>query len=103
MGVLIVETSFIFSKGDMDIVPHRPANTLLPIIRKMLRSGTIMHSNEGAAYRQIQERLCFHHESVNHSIHFADLKQFYKPKMCNPNGLSKAEDKPMKGVRRNKL
>ena len=56
----------------MVIVPDRSANTLLPIINRVCRPGTVIYSDEWAAYRQIQERLGFAHEAVNHSVCFVD-------------------------------
>ena len=57
----------------MKIVPDRSAQTLLPILQQHLRSGTIVHSDEWAAYNRVQQlRQVAHHKTVNHSLHFVD-------------------------------
>ena len=53
----------------MRIVPDRSAATLLPIIQQHVRSGTIVHSDEWAAYNRVQH---LPHRVVNHSLHFVD-------------------------------
>ncbi|KCZ78687.1 hypothetical protein H311_00278 [Anncaliia algerae PRA109] len=68
----IVDTSFSPAKGYMEIVPDRSARTLLPIIRKVCKPGTIIHSDEWSAYGQIQSQLGFIHKTVNHSYYFVD-------------------------------
>jgi transposase-like protein len=50
----------------------RDAATLLPIIQKVVRPGSIVYSDEWRAYRQIQPKLGLQHETVNHSVNFVD-------------------------------
>ena len=45
---------------------------MLPIIAKVCKPGTIIQSDEWAAYNQIQSKLGFEHKTVNHSLHFVD-------------------------------
>ncbi|KCZ80777.1 hypothetical protein H312_01784 [Anncaliia algerae PRA339] len=68
----IVDIDFKPARGYMEIVPDRSAATLLPIIRRVCRPGTIIHSDEWAAYNQISNILGFEHNSVNHSLYFVD-------------------------------
>ena len=57
----------------MRIVPDRSAATLLPIIQQHVRSGTIVHSDEWAAYNRVQHLPPVgQHRVVNHSLHFVD-------------------------------
>ena len=42
----------------------RDAATLLPIIQKVVRPGSIVYSDEWRAYRQIQPKLGLQHETV---------------------------------------
>lgn len=57
----------------MRLVPSRDARTLLPIIQQHLHSGTIVYSDEWAAYNQVQQLTpVAQHQSVNHSLHFVD-------------------------------
>ena len=55
----------------MAMVERRDAQTLLPIMQQHLRSGTIVHSDEWAAYNQAQRlEAVEQHQVVNHSLHF---------------------------------
>ena len=56
----------------MEAVAKRDKATLLPIIEKIVRPGSIIYSNEWRAYSQIQEKLGFQHQTVNHSVNFVD-------------------------------
>ena len=57
----------------MEIVPQRDAATLLPLINAHVAPGTIIHSDEWAAYNRVQ-RLSnvSSHGVVNHSINFVE-------------------------------
>lgn len=56
----------------MQTVEKRDAATLLPIIEKVVRPGSIVYSDEWRGYRQIQPKLGLQHETVNHSVNFVD-------------------------------
>lgn len=49
----------------------RSADTLLPLITHNVLPGTTIYTDQWAAYRTLQQQ-GFHHESVNHSLHFCD-------------------------------
>ena len=66
----IVDTSFKPAKGVLFEVRDRSANTLLPIIERTCHPGTVIHSDEWAAYNSIRSRLGFEHGTVNHSVNF---------------------------------
>ena len=69
----IVDTQHTPALGYMEIVPNRQAATLLPIIQSHVRSGSIIHSDQWAAYRQVaQIPGVAAHETVNHSIEFVN-------------------------------
>ena len=51
--------------------PHRDAETLLPLIRQFILPGSVIVSDEWAAYRRIPE-YGYQHRTVNHSEHFVD-------------------------------
>ena len=58
----------------MQVVTSRDAVTLLPIIQAHVQTGTIIHSDQWAAYNGVQQLSNVHqHEIVNHSLHFVDL------------------------------
>ncbi len=56
----------------MEIVKKRDANTLLPIIQRIVRPGSFIYSDEWRAYRNIQTLLGLQHKTVNYSLHFVD-------------------------------
>ena len=56
----------------MEIVEKRDEATLLPIIKRVTRSGTIIHNDEWKAYRNISTKLDLEHQTVNHTLHFVD-------------------------------
>ena len=67
------DTSQCPALGVMCIVPDRPAATLLPIIQRHVRPGTVIHSDEWAAYRRVQQlNSVAQHSVINHSLHFVD-------------------------------
>ena len=68
----LVDTSTKPGVGYMEIVEKRKADTLLPIIQKVVRHGTTIHSDGWKAYKRIQQDLGFTHKTVNHSICFVD-------------------------------
>ncbi len=52
-------------------VEKRDANTLLPIIEKHVRVGTMIHSDEWRAYNRLSS-LGYEHQTVNHSENFVN-------------------------------
>ena len=69
----LVDTSQTPALGYMEIVPQRDAATLLPLINVHVAPGTIIHSDEWAAYNRVQ-RLSnvSSHDVVNHSVNFVE-------------------------------
>ncbi|KAG0434044.1 hypothetical protein DMUE_5325 [Dictyocoela muelleri] len=55
----ICDTSFVSAKGYIQIVSNRSADVLLPIISRVCREGTIIHSDEWISYRRFQEVFIF--------------------------------------------
>jgi transposase-like protein len=68
----IADTSTKPAVTYMQTVAKRDAATLLPIIQKVVRPGSIVYSDEWRAYLQIQPKLGQQHETVNHSVNFVD-------------------------------
>ena len=67
----MVDTSTSPAVGYMEIVDARDAATLLPIISTVVQPGSIIHSDEWRAYRNIQGQ-GYVHRTVNHSLNFVD-------------------------------
>jgi len=69
----LVDTSQSPALGYMEVVARRNAATLLPIIRAHTAPGTIVHSDEWAAYNRVQSiPTVANHGIVNHSLHFVE-------------------------------
>ena len=67
----IVDISTRPATGYMQLVAQRNAATLLPIIQQHVHPGTVVHSDEWAAYSRISAA-GYTHSSVSHSLHFVD-------------------------------
>ena len=68
----IADTSHKPAITYIEAVEKRDAATLLPIIQKIVRPGSIVVSDEWAAYRKIQSELQLEHRTVNHSLNFVN-------------------------------
>ena len=69
----LVDTSHTPALGYMELVRRRDAATLLPIITAHTAPGTIIHSDEWAAYRRVQGLPTVAARGVvNHSLHFVE-------------------------------
>ena len=68
----LADTSFKPAITYMELVSKRDAATLLPIIRRIVRPGSIIYSDQWKAYHRIQDELNLEHATVNHSVNFVD-------------------------------
>lgn len=67
----ICDTSYSPGKVFLRVVEQRNANTLIPLINQVCRPGTILISDEWAAYNSLYSS-DFGYLSVNHSLNFVD-------------------------------
>ena len=68
----LFDTQYAPARPYLQLVRRRNAATLLRIIQRKVQLGSIVHSDQWAAYRQLQRRLGLQHGAVNHSLHFVD-------------------------------
>ena len=69
----MVDTSQTPAPGFMNVVDQRDAATLLPIIQAYVAPGTIIHSDEWAAYNCVASLPnVASHSTVNHSVTLVD-------------------------------
>ena len=69
----LVDTSQTPALGYMEVVRRRDVATLLPVIAAHTSPGTVIHSDEWAAYRRVQTLpTVSSHGVVNHSLHFVE-------------------------------
>lgn len=65
----------VLKRGYLCFVVRRDADTLLPIIQRVVKPGSIIHSDQWAAYNSILELphpQPYRHLTVNHSRNFVD-------------------------------
>ncbi|KAF9761067.1 hypothetical protein NGRA_2884 [Nosema granulosis] len=100
----IVDTSTGPSIGYMQVVTDRSAATLLPIIQRVCRPGTIIHSDMWAGYKKNRNQTGFEHHTVNQKLHFLNptsgthiqaVESFWN--------VQKSKIKTMKGIKAEKL
>ncbi|XP_068675925.1 uncharacterized protein [Montipora capricornis] len=68
----LFDTQYAPARPYLQLVRRRNAATLLRIIQRKVQPGSIVHTDQWAAYRQLQRRLGLQHGAVNHSLHFVD-------------------------------
>ncbi|KAG0438837.1 hypothetical protein DMUE_2849 [Dictyocoela muelleri] len=66
----IIEVSNTLSKYYVEVVPDRSQETLLPIIHRVCRTGSVIWSDEWRGYRNLYPS--FTHLTVNHSYNFVN-------------------------------
>ena len=66
------DTQYVPARPYLRLVRRRNAATLLGIMQRQVQPGSILHTDQWAAYRQIQRQLGLNHRTVNHSLHFVD-------------------------------
>ena len=82
--------------GYMQIVPQRDAATLLPIVQSHVAPGTIVWSDQWAAYRNLSSLShVASHSTVNHSVEFVapsgthtqNIESYWKDKNKKDEGM----------------
>lgn len=100
----VADVSFRPARFHLEVVPDRSADTLLPIIARVCRPGTEVHSDEWAAYRRIYSRTGLVHRTVNHSLNFVDpASGIHTQNIESCWAQCKQRIKAMKGIRRDLL
>ena len=86
----------------MELVPDRCAQTLISIIERVVRHGSIIHSDQWAAYRQLNTNYTY--ATVNHSKNFVDPVTGVRPQAIELySAKAKHKFKAMKGVATHQL
>lgn len=67
-GVERTETRKVFAV----IVPDRSASTLLDVISRHVKEGSIIYTDLWKGYKQLNTELGLEHFTVNHTLHFKD-------------------------------
>ena len=100
----ICDTSVSPALGYMEIVPNRSAATLLPIIGAHINNGTVIQSDEWAAYNGVINLApVSSHDSVNHSISFVSPTGVHTNHIESYWNRAKIKLKRMRGCHRSQL
>ena len=100
----MVDVSTKPGKGLMWLVPDRKASTLIPLIMDNVINGTIIHSDQWSAYRQLSTKTNITYKTVNHSQHFVDpITRVHTQAIERYWSKTKYQFKKMKGVLHEKL
>jgi len=68
----MVDTSTTPALGYAEIIPNKEAGTIIPIIERVVRSGSKIHSDEAKVYKVLQRSENYEHSWVTHKYHFVD-------------------------------
>jgi len=94
----IADTSLVPARCFMTLVKDRSAKTLLPIIKKHIREGSVVYTDCWAAYNNIKS-IGLDHETVNHSLHFVNPESGVHTQFIESYwGKQKYRQKKMKGI-----
>ena len=94
----IFDTQYEPSQPYLQLARRRNAATLLPIIWQKVHPGTIVYSDQWAAYNRIQRDLGLIHGTVNHSVNFVDPASSVHTQNAKSNwSAAKEKLKKMKG------
>ncbi len=66
----VVDSSFIPAKGYCCVLSDRRATTIIPLIKDVVRSGSIIHTDEFASYNTLENDENYEHHTVCHKYHF---------------------------------
>ena len=90
--------------GFMQIVDRRNAEMLLPIIQRHFLPGSIVYSNQWAAYNRVGNIAGLEHHTVNHTLRFVDpVTGVHTQNIESYWNRCKTKIKSMKGIRRHML
>ena len=84
-------------KSVLQIVDRRDRETLLPIIKKYVKVGTTIYSDQWGAYFTLENE-GYHHKTVNHSVEFVSNDGCCTNTIEGLWGLAKLRIKKMKGI-----
>ena len=88
----------------LEVVENRSAETLLPIISRVVLPGTVVHSDEWKAYKNINTVVGLEHKTVNHSVHFVQpITNTHTQNIESAWNNLKIKIKQMRGIRRTHL
>lgn len=95
----IFDTQYEPARPYLQLVRRRNAATLLPIIQRKVSPGTIVCTDQWAAYNRIQSDLGLNHQTVNHSMNFVDPATGAHTQQAESNwNAAKEKLKKMKGT-----
>ncbi|KAG0439755.1 hypothetical protein DMUE_2211, partial [Dictyocoela muelleri] len=64
------------ARGYAEIIESRNSNTIIPIIERIVRPGSIIYTDEWPAYTNLSNLNTYIHGTVCHKYHFVDPETF---------------------------
>lgn len=99
----MVDCSTAPGKGLFVLIPDKSAKSILPLINKHVRPGTIIYTDEAKVYKKLSEEKTFEHKFVTHKYCFVDYKKnVHTQNVESFNNKLKLKIKESKGVIRGK-
>lgn len=99
----VISTEFTPCRGYFQVIPRRNRATLLPILQRVLRPGSEVHSDDWGAYRNLARYVpnVTVHRTVVHRDHFVDpLTGIHTQEVESAWSKLKYHVKREKGIRR---
>lgn len=99
-ALCIVDCSFKPSKGFATIIKDKSKDTILPIINEVVRTGSIIHTDEAKVYNCLKSNNNYIHKSVVHKYKFVDYDEnVHTQNVESYNNKLKLRIKAMKGIK----
>lgn len=98
----IVDCSYKPAKGFMCLIENKSAEVIMPIIKKHVREGSIIYTDEAKVYMKLGECPGFKHKSIIHKYKFVDYEaKVHTQNIESFNNKVKLRIKMMKGIKNN--
>lgn len=100
-AITMVDTTTTPALGYAEVVPDRSSKTMIPIIEKIVRSGTIIQTDEWKSYNPLSNMDCYEHRKITHKYNFVDpITKVHTQHVESFNNKIKLDIKKEKGVRK---
>ena len=99
-ALCIVDFTYKSNKGFITIIENKSKEVVLPIINKVVRPGSIIHTDKAKVYNSLKNNPEFTHKSIVHKYNFVDYKEnVHTQNVESYNNKVKMRIKVMKGIK----
>lgn len=96
----IVDCSYSPAKGYACIIKDKSRSTVLPIIKRVVRPGSIIHTDEAKIYNCLGKSENYEHKAIVHKYNFVDyVNNVHTQHVESYNNKMKLRIKALKGVK----